>query len=309
MRAIAREQLGPRSRLLRRVHRSGWPRRPGASQQLQLHLPRNRAVHREQRSDLRAPDYAGRVGYEPGPALGGGGWIEYLHVTDSSSARLPNAGDSGLFDYYGASVELDEFWLSALNATTSGGSGGTGGGTGGGTTPEFADDFNHTGRSDSWFVESGSFSDNGSAAVANGGNESYAFWTGSPGANDTAAITLATPLVSTYAGVIVRGAGNLPYRDHYVAYVDPNGQIDLARRNAYSYSYLADGPKFPSGSHVLAVTATGSSPVTLSVTIDCNEVIHDVDSSSSALKSAGKAGLLDYFGKGQPFDRFTVTAH
>src|SRR5205823_3970290 len=59
------------------------------------------------------------------------------------------------------------------------------------------------------------------------------------------------------------------------------------------------------GSHVLALKASGSNPVTLSLTIDGVEAIHAVDSGSSAL-AAGLAGIFDYNGAAQPIDDFTV---
>lgn len=230
--------------------------------------------------------------------------VTVVTYSDSSSSRL-TSGPCGMFDYAGSAVGLDDFWIAPLEVATSS-SGGTGSG-GGTTTTLFSDSFSRSGALGSnWFIEDGTWSVNGTAARGTGENVAYAFWTGRPAANSTTAITLATPLAPTYVGITARAVPADPERDHYAAYVDPDGLIHVARSNAWNYTYLADGPAFPSGSHVLSLTTTGSGPVTLSVKVDGTEVIHFVDSDSAALKAAGQSGMFDYEGAGQPIDAFTV---
>jgi len=218
--------------------------------------------------------------------------VEVLNVSDGSGAALGLGGRAGIFDYNGAGQPVDQF--SVTSTSTPG--------------VAFDDGFSRTGAlGPDWTVAHGAFSANGSAAVGMAA-QSYAAWSDIAAANDVAEVTLSTPLRSTYAGVLVRG----PYfstpadRDHYAAYVAPDGRIHLARRNAWTYTYLADGPAFPSGSHTLSLSAHGAAPVMLSVRLDGAEVIRFADSSSAALGTGWQAGMFDYSGAGQPIDRFRL---
>lgn len=178
--------------------------------------------------------------------------------------------------------------------------------TGPPTNIVFSDDFNRTGAlGASWLVQRGAFSANGTAAIGTA-PQSYAFWRGAPLATDVARVTLATPLRSTYAGVITHAVPSAPDRDHYATYVGPDSRVHLARRNGWTYTYLADGPAFPSGRHVLGISATGTGPVTVSVSLDGTEIIRFVDSGSGALPAAGMIGMFDYSGASQPLDTFQV---
>jgi hypothetical protein len=150
---------------------------------------------------------------------------------------------------------------------------------------------------------SGTFIDNGSAAQGTSGH-AYAEWTGSPTANATVGITIAMPLASTYTGVFLRGSSGAA--NHYAGYVAPDGRVHIARRNSYNYTYLADGPAFPSGSHVVSLQASGANPVHLTLAVDGVTVASYNDSSSSALTASGKAGIFDYNGAGQPLDNFWI---
>lgn len=174
------------------------------------------------------------------------------------------------------------------------------------TNVVFSDDFNRTGAlGANWLVQRGAFSANGTAAVGTA-PQSYAFWREAPLTSDIARVTLATPLRSTYVGVIIRAVSSAPDRDHYAAFVGPDGRVHLARRNSWTYTSLADGPAFPSGRHVLGIAATGSAPVTVSVTLDGTEIIRFVDSGSGTLQTAGMVGMFDYNGASQPLDAFQV---
>ncbi len=173
-------------------------------------------------------------------------------------------------------------------------------------TPLFSDDFNRAGGlGASWLVQRGAFVATGAAATGTS-PQSYAFWTGSAPLDAVAAVRLSTPIRATYAGATVRANPSVPDRDHYAAYVSPDGRIRLARRDNYAYAYLAEGPVFPSGAHVLSVSATGNGPVTVVVQLDGVQVIRFVDSSPSSLRTPGRAGVFDYNGLAQPIDSFEV---
>jgi hypothetical protein len=262
--------------------------------------------------------------------------VEVIHATDGS-AQARASGLCGIFDYNGLSQPLDEFTVyGAGGATTGGGTGGgavdagvvdassgAGGGavdagvvdaspsapdlsTGTGSTVLFHDELNRTGAlGASWSVAFGAFSVNGSAAVGTLA-PSYAFWTGLPSPNATVSLAFAAPLAPTYFGVTARANPSFPDRDHYAAYLQPDGVVGLARRDNYGYVYLGTGPKVTSGVHHLSLTATGSSPVQLSVKLDGVEVIHASDGSAQA-RPSGLSGMFDYRGLSQPLDDFTVT--
>jgi hypothetical protein len=168
----------------------------------------------------------------------------------------------------------------------------------------FVDDFTGASLGPSWDVVHGAFSVSSGAALGTAAS-SYAFWVGTPSANATVGITLGAPTAPTYAGVTVRGDPAVPLRAHYAAYVAPDSTLDLARRNGYVYTYLANGPKVTTGGHRITLTASGFAPVTLTVALDGVPVITTVDSSAQALPS-GRAGIFDYNGTSRPLEHFTV---
>jgi sugar lactone lactonase YvrE len=229
-----------------------------------------------------------------------------------------------MFDYDGVGAPLDDFTVrGAGGAVTDGGTADAG--TDAGVPPDagvpdagvsdagtpsgalFYDGFNHTGSlGSSWIIGSGAFTDNGTAAVATA-SSSYAFWSGLPDRDASVSIAVTAPVGNTYLGVLLRAPTSSPTSDHYAAYVAPDGTVGIARRSSNVYSFLATGPAVASGAHVLSFSATGASPVVLSLRIDGVEVIHTSDSSSS-LTGAGRAGMIDYSGSGHPIDDFTVRA-
>jgi hypothetical protein len=229
---------------------------------------------------------------------------EVIHSSDVSSGALTSTGKAGIFDYNGAGQPLDHFSVVGPDSPTGGGS--TGGSTGG--VSQFLDPFVHSGALGSdWLVRSGTWTSNGSAAQGSG--NAYAFWIGTPAADDTVTVTLESPIRSTWVGAITRGSIGSPERNHYAAFVAPDGAIHLARRNDYVYHYLADGPEFPDGNHQLSIAATGAGPVTLSVLLDGAEILRYVDTSPEALNQTGSAGMFDYSGSGQSIDTFQVVHH
>jgi hypothetical protein len=261
--------------------------------------------------------------------------VTVITVVDSSKPSLAD-GLAGIFDFDGASRQLRHFTVESSGApicqpttctaqhTTCGsipdGCGNalacgtcTTGTCGGGGVPNqcgsasamFTDDFTGTSLGSSWTVARGAFSEHGGAAFATA-KRSYAVWTGSPGATSTVAVTLGPPTSSTYAGVIARASAAAADRDHYAAYLGPDGSVMLARRNDYVYSYLGTGPKAQTGAHTIVLVVSGQSPVKLTVLLDGVAVINATDSSSQAHTAAGRAGIFDYNGVSRPFHHFTV---
>lgn len=214
---------------------------------------------------------------------------EVLHHTDASASAVTGSGPVGVFDYEGIGQPIDDFVV-RRGAT-------------------FADDFDRSGSSlgTNWSVTAGTFTISSGAAHGTSAS-SYAFWTGLPTGIASVYATLKTPLTSTYAGVVARGQGTTPERDHYAAYIAPDGSVRLGRRNNYVYATLVTGSSFPSGTHELGLQVTGANPVQISVTLDGAEVIHYNDSSTSALTSSGKMGIFDYNGTGQAVDNFFIMA-
>jgi hypothetical protein len=167
------------------------------------------------------------------------------------------------------------------------------------------DDFHRTGGlGPNWQVTFGAFSTNGTAAVGTV-KPSYAFWNGPPSGDVTVAITVGPPLAATYYGVTAHANPAVPDRDHYAAYISPDGTVGLARRDDYAYTYLGTGPRLSGGAHRLSLTASGTGPVQLSVKLDGVEVIHASDGSSSA-RASGLSGIFDFNGTSQPLYDFAV---
>jgi outer membrane protein assembly factor BamB len=279
-----------------------------------FHLPNNDFV-------LGALASVGDVLLVPGTqALNGGVGQGSLYVLDQKSgallATLPASGSLFSEPTYANGVlyfgDLAGHTYAMVPVGAGGADGGQGGvpdagsGGGGGGPGTFFDAFNRTtGMGPNWVVSHGAFSTNGVAALGTAAS-SYAFWQGTPDPGVPVAVTLLSPLKSTYAGVTVRGTPAAPDGNHYAAYRAPDGTVNVARRNNYTYTYLATGPKLSPGSHVIALTASGGGPVTLTATVDGVQVISVVDSSASALTTTGQAGIFDYDGASQPLTDFTV---
>jgi hypothetical protein len=269
---------------------------------------------------------------------------EVIHAVDSSGDAR-SGGRVGLFDYSGKAQPLDDFTVivgsavaapsspdlstgSARDAAPADGGAGAGPSSpdlstgsardgapanGGATDASaagsailFQDNFQRTGAlGSSWGIASGAFSASGSTAIGTAPG-SYAYWTGQPDPDGTVSIRIVPPRASTYAGVILRADPAAPDRDHYAAYVQPDGFIGLARRDAYAYTYLGNGPQLVAGAHELSLTASGRGPVVLSVKLDGVEVIRTTDGSPQARTSTGRSGMFDYEGAAQALDDFAV---
>ena len=242
--------------------------------------------------------------------------VEVLHATDAS-ANARRSGMVGIFDYNGIRQPLDEFLVTTAAGSTPDGGVPDGGVIGDAAVIDaapvdassemilFEDQFDRTGAlGSSWSVAHGAFRANGVVALGTA-PQSYAFWAGQPGVNDTVSLQIGPPLANTYYGVTVRANPAAPDRDHYAGYVDPYGVLGIARRDNYAYAYLATGGAISSGTHMLSLTATGTTSVGLSLKLDGVEVLRATDASANA-RASGIVGMFDYNGTSQPLDDFTV---
>lgn len=211
--------------------------------------------------------------------------IEY---SDSSSSRL-NGTKVGIFDYNGAGQPIDDFVVAK--------------------GPQASDNFDTgTTLGAQWTVPAGSFSVSSSRAHSTAA-ESFAL-TGPLTLDTTAAVELDYAwLMQTFSGVVLR-AGN-GTDSLYAGGVDASGNLVIARRNADVFSTLVTGDPFPSGVHVLSLTATGTDPVQLSLKIDGVEWLRFDDASSGRISWEGQAGIFSsepIYSSGQYFGRFDLFA-
>ncbi len=215
--------------------------------------------------------------------LDGSKVIEY---SDSSSSRWASGNKVGIFDYNGAQQPIDDFVVV--------------------DGPDGSDNFD-TGTSlgSDWTIASGGSFSVASSRAHSTAAQSYAF-IGPDMLNATAAVELDSSwLMQTFSGVVLRdaNAGAL----HYAGGVDASGNVQISKKNG-TYTTLATGSAFPSGVHVLSLTATGTGPVQLSLKIDGAEWLH-YDDASGAITDAGRAGMFSSeatYGNGQYFGRFDV---
>jgi hypothetical protein len=90
--------------------------------------------------------------------------------------------------------------------------------------------------------------------------------------------------------------------------LDPDGTVHLARRNGWTYSYLADGTA-TAGAHRLTLQISNLNPgVRVSLLVDGASKLSVTDSSAQALTGSGKVGLFEYQGAGAAFDNFLATS-
>lgn len=168
----------------------------------------------------------------------------------------------------------------------------------------FRDRFNNSSSlSTGWVVPHGSFTVTDYSARGTS-PQSYAVYVHPITADAIVGVTIPRPTTYTWIGVVARASTPAPDRDHYAAYIDPNGYVGVSRRTAYVYTPLALGPRVVAGKHRLKLQATGSGPVRLRVWIDGLPVIDTTDTSGSALTSAGQDGFFDYNGTSEPSDDF-----
>ena len=143
-------------------------------------------------------------------------------------------------------------WLCAL-ALACGGemfpAPGASGATVGLSTVVFSNRFDRiSGLGGAWTVAHGTFITDGAAKGT--APSSYAAVLQQVSPDAVVRATMARP-ATTFVGLIARADPAAPDRDHYAAYIAPDGSLGLARRDGYVYSYLAKGPAVAGGSHVL----------------------------------------------------------
>ena len=184
-----------------------------------------------------------------------------------------------------------------------------GGVSDGGTneTVLFDDSFSRTGPlGPTWQIAHGGFTDDGAHAQPTA-PRSYAIARVAPPLSATAVSPIGV-LGTDYNGVLLRASPANPSAEHYAAYMNHDGSLWIARRNAAIYTYLgkASLKVNPAQPHTLALTAQGTAPVLLRFSVDGTPVLSVTDSSAQRLVNPGRAGIFSWSGTGAAFDEFEV---
>ncbi len=173
----------------------------------------------------------------------------------------------------------------------------------------FNDDFNRsTGLGPSWKISAGSYTTDGASAVSSG-TANYAGIVPSLGTNDySVESVLMIPAGSLYSGIIARANPSSLSSDLYAAQIAGNGAVHLYRRNAFAWTLLksASAGIVAGTAYTLRLKVSGSSPVTLEVSLNGGLLFSHSDSSASRLTS-GIPGIENY-NSGVQYDRFTVSS-
>lgn len=173
----------------------------------------------------------------------------------------------------------------------------------------FNDDFNRTsGLGAAWTLYAGAFSTDGSAAVSTGGSN-FAGVAAPLGTDDYLLESVLTiPSGAFYSGITARANPSTFTADQYAAQIAINGTVNLYRRNASVWTLLKSAPADIAAAvpYTLSLKVSGSSSVSLEVSLNGSLVLSYSDSSSSRLTS-GIAGIENY-NNGVKYDRFTVSS-
>ncbi len=194
--------------------------------------------------------------------------------------------------------------------SSSGGSGGGGGGSGPGDPPApgariFADDFSRTvrrGLGDAWTVR-GLWYVDGALAVSDLDGEDLALAPGSR-CRDCQVEARVQHFSEAQAGVVLRAQGSARYTLVSLA----NGRIQIRREVGGRITVLGEARNGLSSTQepmTLTLSARGTGPVELIASVDGQVRLTVTDSSSSALREPGLAGLYTPIA-GVWFDNFRV---
>jgi hypothetical protein len=213
-----------------------------------------------------------------------------IQVLDSSPQALTAGGRAGIFDYSGASQPLDHFTVAAGSMPSP-------------SNVLAQDEFSIPGAlGGPWTTWTGSFLV-ASGAAHSAAPRSYATIAGVAAA-DVRVSALVSPNGLNDSGVLARALGD---RNHYVGWLDQNGSAHVARRNDWSYTYLADATPQLTGPHKLTLSVSGNGPVHITLYLDDNPVIDVMDATVGALTSAGAVGIFSWQGAGPTFQHFLAT--
>lgn len=182
-----------------------------------------------------------------------------------------------------------------------------------GTAPLFYDSFNRTsGLGANWSVQNGSFTTDGSMAVAgtmtSSGTGNWAQLTATlPNSNYSVAADIIVPSGSFDSGLVARSNDSASFsRTLYSAQIATDGNINLFRRNDWNWTLLAStaGGIVANTSYNLKLIVTGSNPVHLEVWLNGAQKIVFDDSSTSQI-ATGAPGMENY-DTGVKYDNLTI---
>src|ERR1700738_3034546 len=184
-----------------------------------------------------------------------------------------------------------------------------GGSDGGGTGPAvaFSGNFSRLGPlGASWAIAQGGFTDDGAHAQPTAPH-AYAVALASSPLSATVKATVGI-LGIDYNGVLLRANTASPASAHYAAYLNRDGSLWVARRNASVYTYLgrATAKVDPTVPHRLALSAAGTASVLLTLSVDGAPVLSLTDTSAQRLVDAGRAGIFSFIGRGAALDDFEL---
>jgi hypothetical protein len=184
-----------------------------------------------------------------------------------------------------------------------------------GTSSLFSDNFNRTtGLGANWSVFAGSFTTDGSMAVAGtmttSGTGNWAKVAAALGTNNySVAADIIVPAGSLDSGLVARSNDSVNFDSTlYSAQIATDGHVNLYRRNAWNWTLLSSvATTITAGtSYNLKLITTGSSPVHLEVWLNGVQKIVFNDSSTSQI-ATGSVGMINY-DTSVKYDNFTVTA-
>lgn len=245
-------------------------------------------------------DIHGHLQVLAGPAAAGGG---------SGDGGVPDGGlapDGGRSD--GGAADGGTADGGADAGTAGGGSSPDGGSPG--ETVLFRSDLTAPGAGlgPGWTIASGAFTRSGGSAQPSA-PRAYAFANAAPPDTQTVSVRIAVAPASRYNGVVARGRVSALAANHYVGYLNSDGRLWIARRNAYVYTYLGStGPLAAPGTpHTLALRSSSTpSAVALTLLLDGAPALSVVDSSPQRLSAPGLAGIFSYGGAGASFRDFVL---
>jgi hypothetical protein len=214
-------------------------------------------------------------------------------VFDDSSASRITTGTVGMVNY-DTNVKYDNFTVTAPVL--------------------FSDNFNRTtGLGTNWSVFAGSYSTDGSMAVAgtmtSSGSGNWTAVVPDLNTNNYAvAADIIVPDGSLDSGLVARSSDSVNFDSTlYSAQIATDGHVNLYRRNAWNWTLLGSvATTITAGtSYNLKLITTGSSPVHLEVWLNGVQEIVFNDSSTSQITS-GAVGIMNY-DTSVKYDNFTVT--
>src|SRR5579863_756314 len=174
----------------------------------------------------------------------------------------------------------------------------------------FSDDFNRTaGLGDAWVVYQGTFTADGNFALSQGA-DNWAAIAATLGTNDyDVHAVLTIPSGSFYSGIVARGNPATGFNaDLYSAQLNSTGEVNLYRRNNYTWTFLSGTQAGVSAGqpYTLDLRVSGTNPVVLQVSLNGKSLFSFSDASALRLLS-GIPGLESY-SSNVKYDSFAVTA-